>query len=307
MECELLCECENNQQIVDACEKLDKAVMCKLDIDVGGSKRPVDNFMGIYNVSKGKMSGATVPHYNLVQHKDYFLNFSKAMDRLNLKYKMTIAQSGGRAFADIDFIDNNVKFDKLNEEFATGLRLINSYDKSSGVAVIPKYTRLACTNGMILTRHEKTLAIKHHSKIVKELEKFIESKISDFIGKNEQLKRWVSESMGDSIEWETVCLILEKAFKQPKHRGEILKKIGISIISIVDQRTKKKRVSYVWDNDDDKKAKLTRWEIYNAITSYLTHGEHITPHIQNLFHRKAEKILTVPLLKLPKAEKQKLA
>lgn len=303
MRCELLEECENMEQITAACDRLDKVEMCNLDIDVAGSKRPVENFKGIYNVSRGKMCSAVVPHYNLVQHKDYFVNFAQALDRLNLKYKMTIAQQKGKAFADIDFIGNNVKFDKLNEEFATGLRLVNSYDKTSGVAVIPKYTRLACTNGMILTRHEKTMAIKHHSKVVKELEAFIEKRLSEFIGNNDQLQKWVSESMGDSIEWKTVCLILEKLFKQPKHREEILKKLNISIISVTDDRTKKKRVSYVWDDDEKKKDKLTRWEVYNAITSYLTHGEHITPHIQNLFHRKAEKILTIPLAEIPRAER----
>jgi len=55
------------------------------------------------------------------------------------------------------------------------------------------------------------------------------------------------------------------------------------------------------DDRTKKKNKLTRWEIYNAITRYLTHGEAITPHIENIFHRQAEKLLMIPLAKLPRA------
>jgi len=105
--------------------------------------------------------------------------------------------------------------------------------------------------------------------------------------------------MQDSIEWNTACKILEKLFGQVKHREEILKRLGIALIEVKDKKTKKKTVSYTWNNEQEKKAKFTRWEIYNAVTNYLTHGEQITPHIENLFHKKAEKLLTTPLNKMP--------
>ena len=58
----------------------------------------------------------------------------------------------------------------------------------------------------------------------------------------------------------------------------------------------------MWDDDKNKKDKLTRWELYNAITRYLTHGEQMTPHIEDLFHRRAEKMLITPLKKMPLAK-----
>jgi len=302
MKSEIYHVCNTLQEVKNASQTLDKASMGDIKYDDGGVIKDVDNFKGIYNVSKGKFCAAVVPQYNLIQHKEYFVSFAEALERLNLKYSMTLTQTGNRAFADIEFKNKNIKFDKLNEEFATGIRLINSYDKSTGLYVIPRFTRLACTNGMIITRSEKTLSIKHHAKIAREIESFIELKINEIINSSSELQEWVSLSMKDSIEWLTACKIVEKLFVQIKHREEILKNLGISIISIEDKKTKKKNISYVWDNEDEKKDKLTRWDIYNAITKYITHGEQITPHIQNLFHKKAEKLLSIPLVKMPVAK-----
>jgi len=299
MKSEIYHVCKTLQEVESACDNLDKARMGDIKFDDGGVIKDITNFRGIYNVSKGHFCASVIPQYNLIQHKDYFVGFAKALDRLNLKYTMTVTQSGNRGFADIEFLNNNIKFDKLNEEFTTGIRLINSYDKSTGIYVIPKFTRLACANGMIVTRSEKTLSIKHHAKIAQEIESFIEKRINYIINSRSDLQEWVSSSMKDSIEWITACRIIEKLFSQIKHREEILKNLGISIIIVQDKKTKKKNVSYVWDKEDEKKDKLTRWDIYNAITKYLTHGEQITPHIQNLFHRQAEKLLNTPLAKMP--------
>jgi len=294
--------CKTSNEVKEATGNLDKAKLVPIKIDDGGVVKDVDNFRGVYNVSQGKFCTTVVPYYNLVQHKQYFDSFADAMDRLGLKYTMTVKQSGNRAFADIEFEDRNIKFDKLDEEFTTGIRLINSYDKSTGVFVIPRLTRLACANGMILTRSEKTLSVKHHTKMVAQIETFVERKINEIIADDGMLQEWVSNCMKDSIEWKVACKIVEKLFDQLKHRGKILEKLGIGVIELTDKKSKKKSVSYVWNKKEEKKDKFTRWEMYNAMTAYITHGEQITPHIENLFQRKAEKLLITPLAKMPRAE-----
>jgi len=294
--------CNNLEEIKTATSQLDRANLVPLKIDDGGVVKDVENFKGIYNVTQGKFCTAVIPYYNLIQHKQYFDNFADSLNKLGINFSMVIQQQGNRAFADIEFKDRNLKFEKLNEEFTTGIRLINSYNKSTGICVMPKFTRLACTNGMVITRMEKTLSVKHHSKLVCDIQVFIEKRINHIISRNEDLKIWVSESIKDSIEWRNTCGILAKLFKQIKHREEILKRLGIDIIAIKDKKTKKKNVSYVWTDKTKKKDKFTRWEIYNAITHYLTHGEQITPHIENLFQKRAEILLTTKLEKMPKIE-----
>jgi len=294
-------ECNNLVEVMDATSNLDVAEIVPLKMDFLGNLKEVNNYRGVYNVTRDKFCAAVVPYYNLVQHKQYFDSFAQALDRLNMKFKMTIKTSGDRAFCDIEFDNKNIKFDKLDEEFITGMRLVNSYDKSTGLHCMPRFTRLACTNGMILTRNENTVSIKHHSKMIKELEKFIENKIHTMINEYSDLQTWVSESIKDSIEWNAACKIIEKLFKQPKHREEILKRLDIDMVIVEDKKSKKKSVTYVWNDENKKKKKFNRWELYNAVTNYLTYGEHITPHIENLFHKRAEKLLVTPLIKMPKA------
>ena len=293
--------CKTLQEVQTATRNLDKAKIVPLQLNDGGVVKNIHNYVGIYNISLGKFCTAVVPHYHLVQHKEYFDGFAEAMKRLNMKFTMIVTQVGNRAFADINFPDHKIELKKVGEQFTSGIRLINSYDKSTGVHVIPMFQRLACSNGMVITHSEKTLSIKHHSRLIAEIQGFIEKKIGEIINMHEDMKAWVNGCMEDSIEWMICCKIAEKLFIQIKHREEVLKRLGLSVIEVTDKKTKKKSVTYVWNDIKQKKDKITRWDFYNAITQYLTHGEHVTPHIENLFQHYAERVLTTPFIQLPKA------
>jgi hypothetical protein len=98
------------------------------------------------------------------------------------------------------------------------------------------------------------------------------------------------------------CKVLEKLFEQPKHLEQILKRLGVALIYVKDKKTKKPMYSYIMDDESKKKKKIDRWTLYNAITEYITHGEQMTPHIESLFQRQAEKVLITPFSKLQVAE-----
>lgn len=296
-------ECNDINELKTATSKLDVASMCDLKINDNGVWKPVNKLKGVYNNTKGQFATTVVPHYNLIQHKEYFDCFGNALKRLNIKFKATVKVSGQRAYVDFDFVDNKLKFDKLNEEFTTGMRLGNSYDKSCGLVISPRYKRLACSNGMILTRTSKTVSIKHHSKIAQEINKLVESRLHKIINETEYLKSYVSASMKDSTEWITACRIFEKMLKMVNQREKVLEKLGIAIVTTKNEKTKKKELSYVLNDNTKKDKKITRWDMYNAITEHLTHGEQITPFIEGLYHTFAEKLLCTPLEKMPKVEK----
>jgi len=293
-------------EINNATDKLDIAIEAPLSVNVGGVMKDVTSYKGVYNVSSGQFCCSVINDYNVVQHKEYFTTFAQALTRLGIKFNMNIQQFNHKAMADIEFTGRNIKFDKLDEEFTTGIRLINSYDKSTGLSVAPRYTRLACTNGMVVTRNDEVFSITHRSKLLKEMESYAEKKISDIINTSFELQRWISTSMKDNIEWKTCCGIIEKLVHEIKHREEILKRLGISIIQNVENKNKdekkKKIISYVWDDERNVKEKLNRWDIYNAITSYCSHGEHLSPNIEIALQRKAQKLLYTPLEKMPMVE-----
>ncbi len=299
----VLAVCENLEEFKEATNLLDKASIGELRINDNGIWKDVKRLRGIYNNTQGVFTCAVVPHYNLVQHKEYFDHFAQSLHNLGINYTATLKYSGHKAYVDFEFKDRNLKFTKLNEEFTTGMRIANSYDKSCGLIIAPRFTRLACTNGMIITKTEKSVSIKHHSKIAKEIQTCVEHRLNDLISTNLDLQTWVSESMKDSGEWKTMCRIIEKMILPLKHREPILKNLGISIIIVTDKKTKKKQVSYVLDDINKNKEPINRWTLYNSLTRYISHGEAMTPFIETLFHKWAEKALMTPLNKMPMVEK----
>jgi len=291
--------CDNYQEVLASTVNLSNAHEVKLQMDDGGVIKPIDDWKGIYNSTQGEFCAAVTESYNVITHKTYFNGFAEVMDRLNIPFSMTIKEQNNQAFADIRFIGRNLKFEKLNEEFVTGIRLSNSYNKTQGLGVSPMFTRLACTNGMVLTRAEKSFSIRHHSRMAIEIEVFIEKRLNEIINRDQQLQHWVSESMSDSVEWKTLVKILEKLFTRPKHREEILKRLGITVV----EKKKGKKIigfEYVMENKDI--TKLNRWDVYNSVTQFATHGEHITPHLEMYLQSLAEKLLTTSFEKLPRIE-----
>jgi len=291
-------------EIYAATERLDKVKLVPLMYDDGGVTKTSNNLRGVFNISQGKLCAAVAPFYNLVSYKQYIDSFADSLDRLGIPFSMKIAQTPSKCICDINFEGRNLKFENLNEEFGTGIRLVNSYNKSTGLHIMPRFTRLACTNGMIVTRTVETFSIKHSSKMAQEIENIIEKKIAEIISSSKDLQEWVSSSMADSIEWKNICAIIEKLFNQPKHREKILEKLGISMIQ-VKKKSRKNKVSkteYSYVMEKEGVEKITRWQLYNCITEYLTHGEQITPFLESVMQKQAEKLLYTKLEKMPMAE-----
>ncbi len=290
-------KCTTLEEVKQATNNLDRASITPLHINDNGVMKEILNFKGVYNNSTGELCCVASKNYNLVQHKQYIDSFAEAINRLNLNFTMVIKPAYNKIFADISFPDKTHKFEKLNEEFMTGIRLVNSYNKSTGLAIMPRLTRLACANGMILSRNEMSFNIKHTSKMVAEIQTFVEKRVNLIINKYDDLQHWVSKSMKDSIEWDKLCKISEKLFVQVNHREEVLKNLSISVIQKKEKK-KAKIISYV--NEIKKRKKINRWDFYNAITKYITHGQQITPFLEAYYQKRAERVLMTPMEKLIK-------
>lgn len=289
-------ELVNISEIQTATEALDRARLCDITINDGGVAKEIKEFKAVYNISRGRMAASVGKGYHLILHKEYFDTFCTALTNLGIKYKAIINQSTSMAVMDIIFENKNIKFDELGEEFTTGIRIINSYTKTRGLSICPRYTRLACTNGMIMSRFDMTFSVRHNSTMIKDMEHLIETRINIIIDKDEELKAWVEDSMKDTTEWTLAVNIFKKLISSSKHREGILKELGISAIT-KKEKGKKKQIEYILDNESNKK--LSRWSIYNAVTKFCTHGEQITPNVESYLQKRAEKILTTKLIELP--------
>jgi hypothetical protein len=253
----------------------DKAIAIE-PVLAGGREFP--KHKGIWNVNKGKPVTIVSKDYTLVQHEQLVNAVADAVMNLNIPAEARIRDkgmtrdSGNKIYVDITFPQQ--KLSVVGEEFFAGIRIINSYNKTTGVIVAPRLLRLKCMNGMVVeVGFTKTYHVAHTSEMVKDFESTIEQMLREMVNSNEKLKALVNSCIGDSIEWEMMERILRALSPQDKH-FEALKEMLKGI------------------------ERPTRWDLYNAFTAYATHGEQISPNVEAMLQSKAQKVLATPLVQL---------
>jgi len=241
-------------------------------------QKKVDGFKVIWNTDKDEAVTVVSNRYNLVQHEEVVSAVADAIQNLNISANARVRNGGNRIFVDIEFDNAKLYVKEVGEEFIGGIRVINSYDRTTGIIVAPRLLRLSCSNGMVVQHgFIKGYNIKHTAKLEKDFQATIELMVKDMIDNNDKLKALVNDCIGDSIEWELMEKILKSVSGAKKH-FEAIKEI--------------------LDNDSKSLHELTRWDLYNAFTNYATHGEQLSPNVENLMQKKAERILLTPLVEL---------
>lgn len=109
--------------------------------------------------------------------------------------------------------------------------------------------------------------IKWTDQLSVELEGIVDKLIHDIIAKDDVLAAVVSDCIKDSVEWKTMKLLLKHLFSRKSHIQRILQRLP---------------------RDKDK---ISRWDLYNAVTSYATHDERLKPHVDTMLQNKANLIL----------------
>jgi hypothetical protein len=246
---------------------------------VGDDKQEDKNHFAVWNEDKEKVSAIVSPEYELIQHRVVVSEVAEALKELGLKGDAIVSNGGDVVYIDITFPEAKLYVSK-DDEFYAGIRIINSYNKTTGICVLPHLVRLACSNGMVVNvGWVKEFSVHHTSKLAKEFADIIPQMLKSMIDGNEKFKAMVNNCIGDTMEWQSLKLVVGALLKTDKHRDK------------------------VWDIlMKTQKEKYSRWEIYNAITNY-TSTTQLTPLVQNMLQNKAQTLLTTPLLELmPKQE-----
>lgn len=245
--------------------------------DSYGSSYRLDDYKAIFNLGKNETAAIVSPQYKLIQHRDVATSFLDACERLNIKTESKIRDQGHRIFMDVSFPSAKLYVQK-GEEFIAGFRLINSYDKTTGIMILPMLKRLICSNGMVVeTGLIRSFCYRHNCEVAAQFESYVEKALAETISANVKLKAMVNDCIGDSAEWAILDNILPALIKREKHIEQIKNRLqGLT--------------------------EVTRWDLYNAITHYATHGQQLTPSVEMWLQGKAQTVLSTPLANLPVLE-----
>jgi hypothetical protein len=254
----------------------DRAVL--MDVRVGNNMQPEKDARAVWNIDSNHRCAFVSDHYNLVQHHHVVNEVVEALINLNIPTTVSAVRNGrDRVLIDLSFPSQKIGV-KVGEEFFTGIRIVNSYDKTTGIMILPQLMRLACKNGMVVNvGWVREFNVIHSNKLASDFAKIIPEMIAAMVERSDKFKTMVENCIGDSIEWELMDKIIAKLCtgrqKHIKAIQEILKR-------------------------DCKAEKPSRWDVYNAFTNYATHGQQIKPSIETWLQDKAQIALVTPLAQL---------
>ena len=255
------------EELKNKANSLDRAEMWDLYGKKEEDKYLCNRHMLVYNVDKKTMACIARRNYTVIQHKKAIETVVDAIAALNIKAEAELNTSKHGIQVDIDFPEVGFELEEIGEKFISGLRLENDYSQQAGLIISPRVTRLACSNGMIITEIIGSKRIKWTEQLSVELKGIIDKLIKDIVNENEKLAGIVSDCIGDNVEQTTAKLLIRFMFRKNKHTNEIVARLP------------------------QDKERITRWDLYNAVTSYASHNKRLKPEVNAWLHNKANEIM----------------
>jgi hypothetical protein len=246
-------------------------------ISVEGIGR-TNRFKAIVNDASDEVECVASSKYMLVQHRDIFNPFVQAMQNLGMKIDGKLYNYGGSVSARVFFTDYEV-MPTDGKTIRLGVQMSNSLNLTRSVKMELVAFRLVCSNGMVIGKVVPgcSWSRAHVGRAIVEFEvkKFIEKSI----GKSQEFLRLVNESIIDTYEWILVQEIVKKLIVTKKHREPIMKRIETTVNERPDHT-------------------VTRWDIYNAVTNYVSVEESLTKSAIAYLEKQSQRVLKSSLLPL---------
>ena len=253
----------------------DEAQMRDVHIVKDGEDYLSKRHMGVWNVDKNELACLAPKSYMVIQHRYAVEQLIEAITSLNIRAQAQLKKSRHGIQIDFDFPESKFELTEVGESFTTGIRVVSDYSQVAGLVIAARITRLACSNGMIVNDIVKPTRVKYTEELKITVEGLIDKIIKDIITNDDKLANMVSICMKDSVEWQALRLLTKALFKKPKHVKQILSRVKLE------------------------NGRVTRWNFYNAVTSYVSRwGTRLKPEVDAWLQNKAQKILKTPIAQL---------
>ena len=233
-------------------------------------------YMGVWNVDKNELACLAPKSYMVIQHRYAVEKLIEAITSLNIKAEVELKKSKHGIQIDFNFPESKFELTEVGESFTTGIRVASDYSQVAGLVISARITRLACSNGMVVSEIVKPRRVKYTEELKITVEGLIDKIIKDIITNDDKLANMVSICMKDSVEWQALRLLTKAMFKKQKHVKEILSRVKL-----------------------DENGRVTRWSLYNAVTNYVSrYGSRLKPQVDTWLQNKAQKILKTSIAQL---------
>lgn len=247
----------------------DRAEMRELFTETNGMRCHCRSHMQVWNLDEGAQACVAPKTYQVIQHQEMVEALVEALVGLNLPSVARVKAAKHAVQIDIDFPESGFELSQVGESFTSGIRIINDYSKTMGLIISPRVTRLACSNGMVVTDVVSPKRVRFSEELKLTVEGTVDKLIHDIISSDGHLQEMVSACLKDSVEWSALRLLVKSMFQQKRHVMEI---IG--------------RLPNPFETE-----RINRWQLYNAVTNYATFGQRLKPELDAWLQNKANTLL----------------
>jgi len=233
---------------------------------------PTDNYIGVWNKTTSHLSCVASRRYGIVQHRDVLEAFADTLQEvgLNIRGGIHYDEKGDEMRVQVFFQDEEKLIKDDAKGIQLGVRLINSYNLTNSLRGEMWGLRLVCSNGMKLPGFEAVYRRNHMGVI--DVKKGMTDFVKTIIERRPVIEKLVMKNIEETLEYELSVKVFQKLFEVKKHRKILLNKL---------EAYKGKR--------------FTKWELYNMVTNYATHGQGLRISAIDWLQDKARKLLTQPI------------
>lgn len=229
------------------------------------SMNKAEDYKAVWNIEKNHLACIASKRYEIIQHEQGFHAAVEAIERRGLPVFGQIRNYGDRVDVNILFRDMGVEVN--GDKMTMGVKLHNSYNLTRVFGGELFSYRWACSNGMVLGKVVHCRVRQLHMGVF-DISRLMYDFIAEATNSSEQFKQYVSIAMADTYEWQLAEKVLEQMLKIKKYRELILEKLSAF-----------------------KGQRLTRWDVYNAITAVASHGSELTANTYDYLQEKAQEVL----------------
>lgn len=269
----------NLVELKSAAMSFDRARTRDLYVKADGMESLCRTHMQVWNEDKGTQACVAPKRYQVLQHRFVTEVLVDALTSFGMKADARLKQAGHGIQIDIDFPEQTIELTTVGEKFTAGIHVVNDYSKTQGLLIAPRVTRLACSNGMVVTEIVKPRRIKYSEELRVTVGTMMDQVLREIIDSDDKLQGVISACMKDSVEWSYATLFLRQLLCHKKHRNAVLGRL-------------------------EHGKPVTRWSLYNAITDYATHGERLKPSVETWLHNKANLLMKHSIAEVAEQEKQ---
>lgn len=236
-------------------------------IEIAPGYHAVPHNKGVLNLSKGTLAAVTGMDYSVLQHGDGLGIAMNTIESLGMKALYAIENDGNVARMEVLFPDIHVQ-DDTQEGVTLGVRMSNSYDKTTGYHGELFGYRQWCSNGMYSRKMlgEINISARHVGENFSTLEQDVLKFVQHVIESPKVVQSYITAAIEAKLEFLDNQQVYDTIWDTTGNMKQA-EAIAADIPLVTN-----------------------RWTVFNAITAYYSHSD-VTHKTRDDLAIKAEKIL----------------